>query len=187
MIDNLNVEDIDALLSRGQICAGKFWRNFFIGFYIFAGLLFAVAIGFLIGVPLSVGEFDFDIIITIVCFSGAGLLIVISVTLIRLYCRSIVKKTELFLNDAVLLNAQAKSLGEPYVFRNTFYCKGCSLEVSFTYNGVNLCRQSKYKDIYIFSPVFYKYVNKSVYIAYSPTYDEVMLIKPDSLKKLNIE
>lgn len=186
MIDNLQVEDIDALIKHGQVCTGKFWRNVFIGFYIAASLFFVVVIGFLIGVPLTLGEFTSDLIITIICLSGGGLFVFLVTTLVLLHCRSIVKKAELFLKDAVLLEADTKSLKNYFNRRNVLH-NNSAIEVSFIYNDVKLCRRSEYKGATIYLSVFNKYVDKSIHIAYSPAYDEVMFIKPESIKKLKIE
>ncbi|MCH5350688.1 MAG: hypothetical protein J1F39_01790 [Clostridiales bacterium] len=96
------------------------------------------------------------------------------------------KKAELFLKDAVLLEADTKSLKNYFNRRNVLH-NNSAIEVSFIYNDVKLCRRSEYKGATIYLSVFNKYVDKSIHIAYSPAYDEVMFIKPESIKKLKIE
>ena len=94
------------------------------------------------------------------------------------------KKAALWLKDAVILDAQAKSLGQTLHVRNLIMRTATAIEVSFEYDDKRYVRQSIYKDKPLYLAVYTKYVDKKILIAYSPKYDEVMLIKPQSAQRI---
>lgn len=177
MIANLKSEDIDATLKYGQIFASKGWRILFITVYVFMGIAFAIMLTMLIGIPLTVGEFDSSSIAAILGGGSASVFISICMTCVLLYCRSGKKKVDLWLKDAVLLKARTKSIGEQTVFRGFMVREAAAIEVEFVYNDIRHIRQSTYKGKPAYLPVFMKYANQTITIAYSPKYDEVMFIK----------
>lgn len=177
MITNLKSEDIDATLKYGQIFASKRLRIIFISLYVLFGIVLAIVLTMLILIPLTVGEFDSNSIVAIVFCSGMSIILSIIVTCVLLYCRSGKKKVDLWLKDAVLLQAKTKSLGEQMLFRGLMVRKAIAIEVKFVYNDLRYIRQSTYKGKPAYLPVFMKYANQTITIAYSPKYDEVMFIK----------
>lgn len=176
MITNLKSEDIDATLKYGQVF-GKGLRAAIISVYVLSGIAFAIMLTMLIGIPLTVGEFDSSSIAAIVGSGSTCVLVSICMTCVLLYCRSGKKKVDLWLKDAVLLKARTKSIGERTVFRVFMVREAAAIEVEFVYNDMRHIRQSTYKGKPAYLPVFMKYANQTITIAYSPKYDEVMFIK----------
>lgn len=177
MITNLKSEDIDATLKYGQVFTGKGLRAAIISVYVLSGIALAMMLTVLIGIPLTVGEFDSDSIATLVGGGSTTVLVSICMTCLLLYCRSSKKKVDLWLKDAVLLTARTKSIGEKWFFRVLMVRKGVAIEVEFIYNDMRYIRQSTYNGKLACQPVFMKYANQTITIAYSPKYDEVMFIK----------
>lgn len=185
MIACLKSEDIDATLKYGQIFAGKAWNRVFLSVYILSGVVFAFIIFMLIGIPLTLGEYDENSIITIVfCSCVTALLLLLSI-LIQLYFRSGKKKVDVWLQDAVLLKAKTVSRGERLLFRGFMVRTAVVIEVDFTYDNRRHIRQSMRREEPLYLPVYLKHINKTITIAYSPKYDEVMLIKPKSLLQMS--
>ena len=185
MIENLRIEDIDATLG-GQAFTSKAWRAFFKSMYGLLGV--CVVIYAILFVDSLISPADYEpnesMIYLIACILFAGF-IVAWVFICRYFNRSR-KNLELWLQDAVLLKGKVQSLGEQLLVRGVAMRKGVAIEVEFFYNETRHKRQSAYKGKPLYQPVFRKYVNQVVSIAYSPKYDEVMLIKPKSLKKKHI-
>lgn len=180
MSANLKSEDIDATLKIGHIFGSKVWKWFFISMYAILGIMVAIVLFMLIGIPLTLGKFDSDSLIVIIVGGVFGVLIFIVVLCLHKYFRVGKKKVDAFLQDAVVLKANALSKGERMLFRGIVMCKAAAIEVEFEYNGRRYVRQSTYKGEPLYSPIYMKYINKTIYLAYSPMNDEVMLIKPQS-------
>ncbi len=130
------------------------------------------------------GEYDDDSIITITVGGGMTLLILLISILLQRFFRSGKKKVEVYLQDAVVLKAISVTKGEQLAIRSVIVCTTNAIEVEFVYNDQRYVRQSTYKDKPLYSPVYKKYINREILIAYSPKYDEVMLIKPQSAQRL---
>lgn len=186
MMVNLQSEDIDATLKYGQVFTGKGLRAAIISVYVLSGIALAIMLTMLIGIPLTVGEFDSDSIATIVGGGSTIVFVSICMTCVLLYCRSGKKKVDLWLKDAVLLKAKTKSIGKEWFFRVSMVRKGVAIEVEFIYNYMRYIRQSTYNGKPACLPVFMKYANQTIMIAYSPKYDEVMFIKHKSVDKKHI-
>lgn len=185
MIACLKSEDIDATLKYGQIFAGKAWRRVFLSMYILSGIILALIIFMLIGIPLTLGEYDKNSIIAIVFCSCVTVLLLLMLISIQRYFRSGKKKVDVWLQDAVLLKAKAVSRGERLLFRGIMVRTAVVIEVDFTYDNNRYVRQSTYRGKPLYLPVYLKHTNKIITIAYSPKYDEVMLIKPKSLLQMS--
>ena len=90
------------------------------------------------------------------------------------------KDVKLYLENAVLLEAQTKDIGSLSIYRR-FY-DGTKIRVSFRYNGKVITKESgnpeKAKRINNgYDKIFWKYINQKINILYSPQYDQVMFIK----------
>ena len=84
----------------------------------------------------------------------------------------------LWLKDAVELKAKIIRLAFT-VSHSPLY----QVEAQFMYNGKKMTRKSSKGNIWTGSHnIFAKYHNKDVRILYSPTYDEVLLLKGDITK-----
>ena len=190
MIDNLQAEDIDATLKIGQIWTGKGLRIIFIILYTLLGIALVLMLTMIIAIPLTVGEYDSNSIAAIV--GGSSMFIICSITFTCLlwFFRSRKKKVDLYLQDAVILKAKTKSIGEQVMVRGFtrgfIMLKAVAIEVEFAYNGKHYKKRSAYKEKPAYLPVFKKYINQTIMIAYSPKYDEVMFIKHTSIDRKQI-
>lgn len=180
---NVKLEDIDASLSYGQIFSSKKWTHFFVFIYILIGVAVAICVTVIVGVIITTGEFDSDAIAMVVALGFLGLLL-LSMILLQSFVNKGKRKAACWLEDAVVLEAWAESIGQTLHIRNILVRTATAIEVSFEYNGKRYIRQSVYKDKTLYSAVFTKYVNKKIMIAYSSLYDEVMLIKPSYVQSL---
>lgn len=175
----IGVEDIDASLKYGQVFSGKIWGS--------AVVLLSIASVFMglvvIIIPITSIEYRRDIIF-IVCGSFLFIFLVLSTVIMQMFFNKGKKKATLWLEDAIVLEAYAKSVGQTLHVRNMIARTATAVEVSFEYDDKRCVRQSTYKDKPLYLAVYTKYADKKILIAYSPKYDEVMLIKPESAKRL---
>lgn len=180
MIENLEFDYIDATLKHGPTFSSKVWKGFFILMYVLIALALISCIAMLIGIPFTDGEYSVDEIITISSVGGVSTVLFTAVLLFNLLVRSNKKKIDLWTEDAVLLNAKATSLGGMTVHRRYFSETAIILKVTFKYNGERYTRQSVKKDKPRYLTLYKKYARREqIKIAYSPKYDEVMLIMPE--------
>lgn len=89
------------------------------------------------------------------------------------------KKVSLWLKDAVEAKAYSKIISEDWSWLLCWLIKGRIIRVNFKINGKRFVRDSNFKFFggekgYIYGA---KYINKEIRIAYSPKYDEVMILK----------
>ena len=186
MIENLRIRDIDAVLSEGRIYSGKGWRTVEISifaFWVFGLALFAISIGIHFALPdkdfLSTGDVGLFIVVGIVVI---GLIAFCAVLSKRFRARR--KRVATYLQDAVFLKARASMMGKVEAPELGWLSVG--LLVEFYYLDKRMLKQSTHKGQPQYLVGYQKYINQVVSIAYSPKYDEVMLIKPKSLKKKHI-
>ncbi len=179
MDQNIQLQDIDASLTYGQIFSGKI--------YGISVVLLSIATAFMglavILVPITEHEYKSDIVF-LVCGSILFALLLLSSISLQMFFNKGKKKAALWLKDAVILDAQAKSLGQTLHVRNLIMRTATAIEVDFEYDDRRCSRQSTYKDKPLYLAVYTKYADKKILIAYSPKYDEVMLIKPESAKRI---
>lgn len=178
-VTKIGVQDIDASLKYGQVFSGKIWGSAVILLSIASACIGIVVII----IPITSIEYRSDIIF-IVCGSFLFIFLVLSTVIIQMFFNKGKKKAALWLKDAVILDAQAKSLGQTLHVRNLIMRTATAIEVSFEYDDKRYVRQSIYKDKPLYLAVYTKYVDKKILIAYSPKYDEVMLIKPQSAQRI---
>lgn len=169
--NNITVRDVDAILRYGQVYSSKSWDIFFIA--MFSSNAFLVLGGIALWI-LSQSDKDYLFYgITVFICSMIFLLII---GLLYLYIMHGRRKAKKYLEDAEVLNAKATASGSEWEFRAspiTAFFKKTSLVVKFRYNG------KRYLKISCAGlPVYNKYTDKEITIAYSPKYDEVMLLKP---------
>lgn len=171
--------DIDASLSYGQIFLSQAWIVMLI-FILVCTVLFCI--GYICYIVTSVIENNIDMILVIIpgiVFIG----FVVLCTFLFLRMSKEKHKATLWLEDAIVLEAYAKSVGQTLHVRNMIARTATAIEVSFEYDDKQCVRQSAYKDKPLYLAVYTKYADKKILIAYSPKYDEVMLIKPESAKR----
>ena len=171
--------DIDASLSYGQIFLSQAWIVMLI-FILVCTVLFCI--GYICYIVTSVIENNIDMILVIIpgiVFIG----FVVLCTFLFLRMSKEKHKATLWLEDAIVLEAYAKSVGQTLHVRNMIARTATAIEVSFEYDDKRCVRQSTYTDKPLYLAVYTKYADKKILIAYSPKYDEVMLIKPESAKR----
>ena len=177
---NLKVSDIDASLNYGKIHIGKGWT---------ATLILLLVLSILMMVVATIGIFDrtYDssskfMIIFGYIFGGFMLLVTL---LMYLYLRRGQKRAARWLEDAVLIEAKSTLLGTRAEVRfPAFFAEAAWIRVSFYYNGVKYTRESSHKGEKLYLAVYRKYADRNIMIAYSPKYDQVMLVK-DNNKNLS--
>ena len=180
----IGVQDIDASLKYGQVFSGQAWKGIFVFLYITSGIIGAFIIATLICVPLILGEYDRNSIGFIMICTIAIMLFTILIIALKAYIGKGKHKATLWLEDAIVLEAYAKSVGQTLHVRNMIARTATAIEVSFEYDDKRCVRQSTYKDKPLYLAVYTKYADKKILIAYSPKYDEVMLIKPQSAQRI---
>ena len=168
----LKVSDIDASLNYGKIYTSKAWDATFIVMLILSVLVMVFAVVGLFDKPYDSNS-KFMIVFGFV-FGGFMLLVTL---LLFLYINRGKKKATLWLKDAVLLEARCTLLDTSMQVRRSVVVKAAAIRVKFTYNGKKYTKESSYKGTRAYLPVFNKYADKKITIAYSPKYDQVMLVK----------
>lgn len=170
----LSVKDIDASLKYGKIYASKLWSAFFIGLWAFPGMLVVVgALGIIL-------DSDFNTwLLSLLVGVGMGALVCWIFLMMNLGKWQVKK----WLLDAVVLKAITKKVGEIHMHRQGMCA---AIQVRFSYMGKRLVKSSleERKEEAAFSGAFNKYVYKKILIAYSPRYDQVMLIRPESERRI---
>lgn len=179
----LQSKDIDATLKYGQIFASKTLYRVFISQYVLIGIVFIILLTMLIGVPITMAEFDKSMIVAIICCGSASVFLLIMLILVHRYCLVGKNKVDMYLKDAIILKATTSSNGECQMLRGLMIRKAVGIRVEFIYNGSNRTMLSEYRGKPLLLPVYMKYINKPLNIAYSPKYDDVMLIKDRCISK----
>lgn len=88
------------------------------------------------------------------------------------------KKVGLWLNDAVELKAYSRETMR--IPAGLFSLRQISIEVVFKYGGEFIIQKNGKQKWLQFAPYLVKYANKKINILYSPTYNEVMILKDQS-------
>ena len=181
--EKAKVQDIDASLTYGHIFSGKAWNGILFFLYILIGVAAALICAWLIGVPLTMGKYESSDMAFIIGGPCCIIIMTIVVVTLQMFFNRGKKKATVWLEDAIVLEAYAKSVGQTLHVRNMIARTATAIEVSFEYDDKRCVRQSTYKDKPLYLAVYTKYADKKILIAYSPKYDEVMLIKPESAKR----
>ena len=175
IVGRLQADDIDATLKGGKVHSDKGMRVVFILAFAVLGALIAGMFALLIGAPLSKGSFGGGDLAAIAVGSVLSIGLLLVFTLFVRFFKASKKKVASYLQDAVYLTANA------YPYEEDGQAVG--LTVEFEYNGERYVKRSAQKDAWQYLAVYDAYAGQEVAIAYSPKYDEVMLIKPKSLEK----
>ena len=157
---------IESSLEYGRIYNG-IWTLFFYFSFVLGGL---VAIGL---VAIAIYENNMLYLL------GEWFLILFCSILIWMIIkyRKINKKIDLWITDAVELNATCKCIDKDFGGTRTLY----RIMVRFYYNDAPIirksgdCRNENVKSG--FDRVFRKYLDKKIKILYSPKYDQVLILK----------
>ncbi len=165
--DDITVKDVDATLNHGQIYTAKLWDIFLIYMLVFSAAIIAVS------VAVWIFSDDKETLFAVKFVFGFGIVFLLSMGLLCIYIINGRRRVKRYLEDAEILNAKATSSGSELQYRHPLiFVKATSLAVKFRYNGKRYLKTSKAS-----LQVYNKYADKEIKIAYSPKYDEVMLIK----------
>ncbi len=175
----LAVRDIDATLQFGQCFSSKKWTVLFVSLFATFGIGVLIAlVGYIIDFS------DKESIWMLIGSACAGLLVFFP----YLYINSGKRKVKLWLQDSVILKARTNKAGETLEVRMfAIFAKATAIQIRFSYMGKRYVKSSIQKGKISCIPVFNKYVDKDILIAYSPIYDQVMLIKPKSEQRIRSE
>ena len=169
---NLKVSDIDASLNYGKVHAGKAWKATLIVLLVLSLLMIIFSLIGLFYPPYDESKF------MIIFGSAFGLFMLLVTLLVYLYVHRGQRKVAQWLKDAVLLEAKSTLLGTRTEVRfPALFAKAAWIRVSFYYNGIKCTRESSYKGRKLYLAVYHKYADRNLTIAYSPKYDQVMLLK----------
>lgn len=158
---------------------GRLISGWLLGLFIFScvldvgGILFSIIIYTLI--RLGIIPPDEDEIILL--YFGIVFVLCLALSLFFLIRRAMLKKKMmLWRQDAVYLTAHSKTLG---VKNNPPALPAYAIEIDFVYNERLIIKRSgnpeKPKSGY--DPIFGHYANREIKILYSPSYDQVMILK----------
>lgn len=169
----LDIKNIDASLSHGKIYTARRW-DIIVGFLAVLGILAAV----LASVGLIDVQKDKDLLSSVIIGYVIGGIAIVSAVFIGSYVSHGRRKAKLFLQDAVLLKAKAESLGTQVEARfPAIFMPATAIRVKFRYHERKIVKESRCKEGRIYLSAFKKYADREIKIAYSPHYDEVLLLK----------
>lgn len=165
--DDITVRNVDATLTHGQMYTAKLWDIFLIYMLVFSAVIIAVS------VAVWIFSGDKETLFAVKFVFGFGIVLLLIMGLLCIYIMRGRRRVKRYLEDAEILNAKATSSGSELQYRHPLiFVKATSLAVKFRYNGKRYLKTSKAS-----LQVYNKYADKEIKIAYSPKYDEVMLLK----------
>ncbi|MDE7395373.1 MAG: hypothetical protein K2M95_04565 [Clostridiales bacterium] len=167
----LGVEDIEATLRHGKINISKAYTALYAFVWLLTGL--PLLFGVLDFIFHSVNEGHLDLLLL-----GAVLFAATSFFFFNFNRGK--RKVKKWLIDAVILRAKAQNVREGKEFMRYGSVRATAIEVSFSYAGTDYVKSSlEERKIAPCRSVFNQYADKEILIAYSPIYDQVMLISPE--------
>ena len=160
----MKLDCVDISLSLGQL----FWKkqlNIVIALFILSLVFPILTIIMLICAIV----WNYQIIIFISSIDCLSLLLMIYFLCLIIKDKSNKKKVNVWLKDAVMLNASSKVIETKKIF---FLWNGLKVKISFSFNN-RVIRIVNHKHIVTLK----QYVNRKINILYSPKYDEVLILK----------
>ena len=165
----IKVKDVYASLRNGRVYSEAMWAVSYITILV---LVVPTTIGSIIA-----GVLDNNLLYAI-GIPSFGVVLIITGLILLITTKSSKKRASKCLEDSVILEANCTSLGSvPVVRFPAFFSKAMAIEVAFQYNGDLYIRQSERKGKPLYLIIYNKYANRKIMTAYSPKYDEVMLLK----------
>lgn len=173
----MKISKVSATLEKGRLFSKGILVLLYIGnvsaFFVFLiGLLMAVTNFLENGIAQGILFLCCSLFFCVIFVGGFTFLIVRD--------KKLKKDVKLYLENAVLLEAQTKDIGSLSIYRR-FY-DGTKIRVSFRYNGKVITKESgnpektgRINNGY--DKIFWKYINQKINILYSPKYDQVMFLK----------
>lgn len=175
------LKSIDASLQYGQYFSGK-WMVLFISLIAYCVVLILAFFIWLILVNCGIEQYDNDAHVSMTCCLCVAVLVIIGMLYVMYKNNRLKKKILLWLNDAVKLHATTRVLESFRTFGHPI--AETKLLVEFYYinkriiceSGDNTKKDHWYKRNGFFK-VLSKYGNKEIKILYSPTYEQVLILK----------
>lgn len=168
----MDVSDIDISLTLGQlIYGGKWW--WIISLFALA-TMFPICTLIMLFAPIN---FTVEIIFGLVGGNIISLCILIFAVYLVVKDFKTKSKVKRWLNDALVLKAYAIKTRE---YKSFFFPSACAIDVKFSFNGINRIKSSNVKTWggkMGCLTTFEKYANREINIAYSPKFDEVLIIR----------
>ena len=177
MLDIMDISKVSATLENGRIFSKGILVLLYIG-DVSAFLVFPI--GLLMAVTNFLENGIAQGILFLCCVLFFGGIFIGGFTFLVVRDKKLKKEVKIYLQDAVLLEAQTEDIGSLSVYRR-FY-DGTKIRVSFRYDGKVITKESgnpkktgRINNGY--DKVFWKYTNRKINVLYSPQYDQVMLLK----------
>lgn len=175
------LKSIDASLQYGQYFSGK-WMVLFISLIAYCVVLILAFFIWLILVKCGIEQYDNDAHVSMICCLCISILVIIGMLYVMYKNNRLKKKILLWLNDAVKLHATTRVLESFRTFGHPI--AETKLLIEFYYNdkkiicesGDNTKKDHWYKRNGFFK-ILSKYGNKNIKILYSPTYNQVLILK----------
>ena len=172
---NIMAADVEATLTDGKAFTSKKWKAVFIVLLILCGLMLLSILMLIVGIVIE--EYDYGSFVSILGMSVAFILCSIATAIIGYFKVKWVKSVSLWLDDAVVLEANSKKIEQGVTIRFPMIAMRTSaIEVSFVYNRVRYVKRSGYGDKLLSLPIYNKFTDRRIQIAYSKKYDKVMLL-----------
>lgn len=179
------LRSIDASLQEGQYFSGK-WMALFISLIVYCSVFILTCLLWLILVKCGIESYDKGEHMSMSCCLCISVLIIIGVLYAIHRNNRLKKKILLWLDDAVLLPAKTQVSGSFRTYGHPV--AETKLLVEFYYKGKKIIRESgdkTKKDHWYkrngYFKVLSKYGNRDIRILYSPTYDQVLILKKNRL------
>ena len=172
----MEISKISATLEKGRFYSGALLKFLYFSIIICVSI---IPLSIMVGIANIKTEGLANVVVVIcllfVIFGG--------MTVIFLYIlnknNKLKKEIKIYLQDAVLLESQTEEVGGA-IYRR-FY-DGTKIRICFRYNEKVITKESgnpkkagRINNGY--DKVFWKYINRKIYILYSPQYDQVMFLK----------
>lgn len=173
--EHITIHDIDSTLTEGKMFVSRNW--------LVVQILFACAL-VLLCIPLiallCLPPYDSDSVACMIGGSSVMLVCFVVLCILRALYLKGRRQLMLWLEDAVLLDAESRRISSGVAIRYPIFCLSTSaIQVSFHFNNTLVVKKSEYNGKALHLQTFNKFVDKKIRIAYSQKYDKVMLLKAE--------
>lgn len=175
------LKSVHASLQHGQYFSGLWLAVFYFLIVMGVGMiLLAIIVSILMSLGLE--KYDKDSVVILIAFSVIGAFAIIVALYFLIKNNKLKKHILLCLNDAVMLQATTQVIDSFRTYGHPV--AETKLMVEFFYDGKIIRRESgdkTKKDHWYkrngYFKILSKYANRTVYILYSPSYDQVFILK----------
>ena len=175
------LKSVHASLQYGQYFTGM-WTILFYSLIIYCTVLILSCFVWLILVKCGIEPFNDGTLLSMICTLSISALIILGVLFVIYKNNKLKKHILLCLNDAVMLQATTQVIDSFRTYGHPV--AETKLMVEFFYDGKIIRRESgdkTKKDHWYkrngYFKILSKYANRTVYILYSPSYDQVFILK----------